>query len=79
MGQMKKYKSTLDYLTQENTSLKKEVDASKVSVKKQLEVGKLHQENEQLRRFIDSIPQDIMLDIKIQQRQQPQKGRGELD
>jgi len=79
MGQMKKYKSTLDYLTQENTSLKKEVDARKVSVKKQLEVGKLQQENEQFRRFIDSIPQDIMRDIQIQQRQQPQKGRSERD
>ena len=79
MGQMKKYKSTLDYLTQENTSLKKEVDASKVSVKKQLEVGKLKQENDRLQNFINNIPQDIMRDIKIQQRQQPQKGRSERD
>jgi len=79
MGQMKKYKSTLDYLTQENTSLKKEVDASKVSVKKQLEVGKLKQENDRLQNFINNIPQDIMRDIKIQQRQQRQKGRSERD
>ena len=79
MGAMKKYQSTIDYLTQENTSLKKEVDASKVSVKKQLEAGRLRQENEQLQRFIDNIPSDLMRDIQSQQRPSPQKGRTELD
>lgn len=79
MGQMKKYKSTLDYLTQENTSLKKEVDASKVSVTKQLETGKLKQENEQLRRFMENIPPDMMREIQSQQRHQPQKGRIDRD
>ena len=79
MGQMKKYKATLDYLTQENTSLKKEVDNNKVSVKKQLEAGALKQENERLQRFIASIPQDMMREIQAQQRQSPQKGRYEID
>ena len=78
MGQMKKYKATLDYLTQENISLKKEVDNSKISAKKQLEAGKLQQENEQFRQFLENIPQDIMRDIQLQQRQSPQKGRSEL-
>lgn len=75
MGQMKKYDATLKYLAQENSSLKKEVDSSKVSVKKQLEVGALKQQNEQLQRFIDSISMDMMNEIKSQQRQSPQKGR----
>lgn len=79
MGQMKKYKATLDYLTQENTSLKKEVDNNKVSVKKQLEAGALKQENERLQRFIASIPQDMMREIQAQQRQSPRKGRYEID
>ena len=79
MGQMKKYDATLKYTAQENTAYKKEINDSKVSVKKQLEVGKLKQENEQLQRFVDSIPQDMMNEIKSQQRHSPQKGRYDRD
>ena len=79
MGQMKKYKSTIDYLTQENTLLKKEVDSRKSSIKKQLDTGTLKQENDRLQRFIGNIPQDMMREIQSQQRQQPQKGRTERD
>lgn len=74
MGYMKKYKATIDYLTQENTSLKEEVNSAK-SVHKQLEAAKLKQENEQLQRFISNIPANMMREIQSQQRQQPQKGR----
>lgn len=77
MGQMKKYKATLDYLTQENTSLKKEVNSEK-SIKSKLEAAKLRQENEQLRSFVNNIPDEIMNEIKSQQqRHSPQKGRAE--
>jgi len=79
MGQMKKYKVTMDYFTQENTSLKKEVDSRKSSIKKQLDAGTLRNENEKLQRFIDNIPQDMMREIQSQQRQPPQKGRYERD
>lgn len=79
MGQMKKYGATMNYLVQENTALKKEVNDSKVSVKERLEIGKLKQENEQLQRFVDSIPQDMITEIKSQQRQSPQKGRYDRD
>ena len=78
MGEMKKYQSTLDYLTQENTALKKEANASKVSIKSQIEAGELKGKNEKLQRFIDSIPQDIMQEIQAQQRSSPRKGRAEL-
>lgn len=79
MGQMKKYKSTIDSLTQENGSLQKEVNDSKISIKERLEAGTLRQENEKLQRFIDSIPQDMMKEIQSQQRQTPQKGRYNRD
>jgi len=79
MGQMKKYKVTMDYFTQENTSLKKEVDSRKSSIKKQLDAGTLRNENEKLQRFIDNIPQDMMREIQSQQQQPPQKGRYERD
>ena len=68
LGQMKKYQSTIDYLTQENTSLKKEV-ADEKSIQKQLEAARLKQENEQLRRFVDSIPQELIKELKQQQRE----------
>jgi hypothetical protein len=55
------------------------VDSSKISITKQLEAGKLRQENEQLRRFIDNIPQEMMNEIKSEQRQSPQKGRYDRD
>ena len=64
---MKKYQATIDYLTQENTSLKKEV-ADEKSIQKQLEAARLKQENEQLRRFVDSLPQELMKELKQQQR-----------
>ncbi len=67
LGQMKKYQATIDYLTQENTSLKKEV-ADEKSIQKQLEAARLKQENEQLRRFVDSLPQELMKELKQQQR-----------
>jgi hypothetical protein len=67
LGQMKKYQATIDYLMQENTSLKKEV-ADEKSIQKQLEAARLKQENEQLRRFVESIPQGLMKELKQQQR-----------
>lgn len=79
MGQVKKYEATLNYLTQENASLKKEVNDSKVSIKERLEARDLKNENARLQRFIDSIPQDIMSEIQSQQRHSPQKGRYDRD
>lgn len=58
LGQMKKYQATIDYLTQENEALKEKVK-DEGSIKKQLEAAKLKQENEQLRRFVESIPPEL--------------------
>ncbi len=67
LGQMKKYQATIDYLTQENAGLKEKVKDDG-SIKKQLEIAKLKQENEQLRRFVESIPPELRRDL--QQRRQ---------
>lgn len=65
LGQMKKYQATIDYLMQENEGLKEKVkDGS--SIKKQLEAARLKQENEQLRRFVESIPQELLHDLRQQ-------------
>ena len=67
LGQMKKYQATIDYLTQVNEGLKEKVkDGS--SIKKQLEAARLKQENEQLRRFVESIPQELLHDLRGQGR-----------
>lgn len=67
LGQMKKYQATIDYLTQENEGLKEKVkDGS--SIKKQLEAARLKQENEQLRRFVENIPPELLHDLRGQGR-----------
>ena len=67
LGQMKKYQATIDYLTQENMGLKQKVNDEK-SIQKRVEVLELKKENERLRRFVESIPQEI--------RQRFKSGRG---
>lgn len=76
LGQVKKYQTTIDYLTQENDSLKEKVRDEK-SFMKQLEAARLKQENEQLRQLIERIPPEIR--AELQQRQRPQKGEPERD
>ncbi|MEA4845750.1 MAG: MobV family relaxase [Clostridiaceae bacterium] len=63
LGQMKKYQATIDYLMQENTGLKEKV-RDETSIKKQLETARLQQENEQLRRFVQSIPPELLHDLR---------------
>ena len=72
LGQMKKYQATIDYLTQENKGLKEKANSEK-SVQKQIEVLTLKNENERLRRFVDSIPPEVRRILKEQQRQKRPK------
>lgn len=72
LGQMKKYQATIDYLTQENESLKEKANSEK-SVQKQMEVLTLKNENERLRRFVDSLPPEVRRILKEQQRQKRPK------
>ena len=71
LGQMQKYQATIDYLTQENKGLHKQVNSEK-SIQKQMEVLMLKRENEQLRRFVNSIPPEIRQALREQQRGQRQ-------
>ena len=72
LGQMKKYQATIDYLTQENEGLKEKVNSEK-SIQKQMEVLTLKKENERLRRFVESIPQEIRQAFQERQREQSAK------
>ena len=63
-----------DYLTQENEGLKEKV-RDKSGIKKQLEAAKLKQENEQLRRFVQSIPPELLCTLREQQRRPNEQQR----
>lgn len=69
LGEVQKYQATIDYLTQENAGLKERV-REETGIKKQMEVLTLKKENEQLRRFVNSIPPEIRQALKEQQKGQ---------
>ncbi len=69
LGQMKKYQTTIDYLTQENKGLREKV-RDETSIQKRMEVLTLKKENERLRRFVQNIPPEIRQALKQQQRGQ---------
>lgn len=58
--QMRKYDTAYKALRAENAELKKQVDSSKESVRRRLEVSQQLQELEDLRRTVDNIPPEIL-------------------
>ena len=58
--QMRKYDTAYKVLLAENAELKKQVDSSKESVRRRLEVSQQLQELEDLRRTVDNIPPEIL-------------------
>lgn len=58
--QMRKYDAAYKALRAENAGLKKQVNSSKESIKRQLEVSQQLQELEELRRTVDHIPPEIL-------------------
>ena len=58
--QMRKYDAAYKALQAENTGLKKQVNSSKESIKRQLEVSQQLQELEELRRTVDHILPEIL-------------------
>ena len=58
--QMRKYNTAYKALRAENAELKKQVDSSKESVRRRLEVSQQLQELEDLRRTVDNIPPEIL-------------------
>ena len=58
--QMRKYDAAYKALRAENAGLKKQVNSSKESIKRQLEVSQQLQELEELRRTVKHIPPEIL-------------------
>lgn len=58
--QMRKYDAAYKALRAENAGLKKQVNSSKESIKRQLEVSQQLQELEELRQTVDHIPPEIL-------------------
>lgn len=58
--QMRKYDAAYKALRAENAGLKKQVNSSKESIKRQLEVSQQLQELEELRRTIKNIPREVL-------------------
>lgn len=58
--QMRKYDAAYRELRAENAGLKKQVDSSKESIKRRLEVSQQIQELEELRRTVENIPPEIL-------------------
>jgi len=58
--QMRKYDAAYRALLAENAGLKKQVDSSKESIKRRLEVSQQLQELEELRRTVENIPPEIL-------------------
>lgn len=58
--QMRKYDAAYKALRAENAGLKKQVNSSKESIKRQLEVSQQLQELEELRRTVEHIPPEIL-------------------
>jgi hypothetical protein len=68
--QVRKYKREIDSLEKENASLAKRAEAGeKISIKRELVQNKLRSDYDTLRRFVDSLPDEI----KLQARSTPQK------
>ena len=57
---MGKYDTAYKALRAENAELKKQVNSSKESIKRQLEVSQQLQELEELRRTIKNIPREVL-------------------
>jgi len=72
-SQVRKYKREIDSLEKENAALAKKAEAGeKVSISRQLEQNKLRSNYDELRRFVDRLPEDIKRQVRQQQRSQAQ-------
>jgi len=75
-GQLKKYRRNISLLESENAELEeKAAEADKRKISRTLEIGKLQSELREMHRFIDSIPPDLLNELKILQKH-TEKNRG---
>jgi len=74
--QLKKYKRTIDRLATENATLEKKAEsADKVGVKRQMEEAKLHSEYDNLKQFVDSLPDEIKRQVQHQKSRDTEKSQ----
>jgi hypothetical protein len=72
--QIRKYKKEIDQLEKENAVLaKKAVAGEKVSIGRQLEQNKLRSDYNELRRFVDMLPEEIKRQVRTHQKTQNQE------
>jgi len=70
-AKVKKYKREIDQLEKENAVLAKKAEAGeKTSIIKELSQNKIRSEYEELRRFVDSLPEDIKQQARSSQKTQ---------
>jgi len=66
---VKKYKREIERLENQNSTLSKKVkEIEKPGISKQLEEGKLRSDYENLKRFVDSLPDEIKRQVRSQHR-----------
>ena len=64
--QVRKYKKEIDYLEKENAVLAKKAEAGeKTSINRQLGENKLRSDYQNLRRFVDSLPEEIKQQARL--------------
>lgn len=75
-GQLRKYQKSIDLLEKENAQLAEKAKAGNENkIKTQLEIGKLQSEVMELRRFMDSIPDDLRKELQAMQKPQSRNWR----
>ena len=68
-AQVRKYKKEIDCLEKENAVLAKKAEAGeKASIKRQFEESKLRGDYHNLQRFVDSLPDEIKRQARLQQK-----------
>ena len=67
---IRRYKREFDRQERENAALTKKLDATKPSIMDRLENGKLLSEVQDLRRFVDSLPEEVKRQARLPQRSQ---------
>ena len=72
--QVKKYKREIDYLEKENSVLAKKAEAGeKVSINRQIDENKLRSDYNNLRSFVDSLPDEIKRQVGMPQKSKNQQ------
>ena len=76
-SQVRKYKREIDSLEKENADLAKRAEAGeKVSISRELSQNKLRSDYDTLKRFVDSLPEEIKRQAQVSQKKTHENERG---